>query len=45
MFLFQHVIDPTRHREGTQSTLLDLVLSIEEDDIVELAHKRGHDSN
>ena len=22
LFLFQHVIDPTRHREGTKSTLL-----------------------
>jgi len=47
-FLIQKVTEPTRHREGQQSTLIDLVLVSEEDLVSEILHmdplgKSDHD--
>ena len=41
LFLFQHVTEPTRFREGTSPSLLDLILTNEEGMVVSVDHCPG----
>ena len=39
--LYQHVCNPTRHRDGQEPSLLDLILTNEEGMVQDLFHKPG----
>ena len=40
-YFFQHILDPTRYREGNESSVLDLILTNEEEMVTDIKHLPG----